>query len=251
MAKTLGGVMFIKDGVKFDYCFQESINCLCELCDQVSVVGIESEDNTIELLNALSEKHNNLYVTVIGAEEWEKQKGREKLAYFQNLSLSFLDTDWYFLLQADEILTEESFEWIRKAIADHRNESYLCSRINLWGDCNHFINVNIYRQPCSIVVNRLAKVNKKSIGDGESIDALASLEYVAKIDIIHYGFVRKKEIMKSKVMNMQESVFRISHDPKLDQSETFNSELWFKGDELWPINFKHPKWIKNWVKNRP
>ncbi len=250
--KTLGGVMFVINGVKYDYCFIESIECLCDLCDQVSVVGIESEDNTIELLNELSEKHNNLYVTVVGREEWEKQKGREKLAYFQNLALSFLDTDYYFLLQADEILTEESFEFIRKAINDSRPESFLCGRINLWGDCNHYINVPISKQPCNIVVNRLAKIDKKSYGDGESIDAKASLEFVNNITIIHYGFVRKRAIMKDKVIHLQEDVFALGfHDPKLDESEEFNSKLWFDGAQLSKINFNHPKYIKKWVKDRP
>lgn len=253
MAKTLGGAMFVKDGVKYDYCFQESISCLCDLCDEVSVVGIESEDDTIELLHDLARKRKNLSLIIVAAEEWEKQKGKEKLAYFQNLAASCLGTDWYFLLQADEVLTEGSFKYIRRAIEDHRQESFLCKRVNLWGDCGHYINVPINKQPCSIVVNRLAKAGKKSHGDGESIEARASLEFINNITIMHYGFVRKREVMKSKIINMQEGVFQIDHDPKLDQGDIFDSSLWFKGSELSPINslFKHPKWISEWIKTRP
>lgn len=249
-AKTLGGVIFGIDCIKYDYCIEEAIQCLQELCDEVVVLDAGSSDGTVELIK----KYENEKTTIVGLDrsEWEKQKGREKLAYFQNLALSFLSADYYFLLQADEIITEDSFQWIRKAISDPRNESYLCSRINLWGDCDHYINVPISSQPCSTVVNRLAKIDKKSYGDGESIDAKGSLEYVNKIQIVHYGFVRKKEVMKSKVYNMQESVFELGHhDPKLDQSDTFDSTLWFKGKDLSPINFKHPKWVKNWVLNRP
>lgn len=249
MANSLGGVIFCIDAIRYDYCIEESIQCLKDLCDEVVVLDAGSNDGTVDLLK----KHEDDKTTIVFMDrsEWDKQKGREKLAYFQNMALSFLSTDYYFLLQADEIIHERSFPAIREAINDPRNESYVCTRINLWGDCDHYINVSINRQPCSTVVNRLAKVKYKSFGDGESIDAIASLQFVNRIKIVHYGFTRKKEVMKAKVMNMQESVFQISHDPKLDESEIFNSELWFKGHELSPITFKHPKYIKEWVKTRP
>jgi len=250
MGKTLGGVMFIKDGVKYDYCFQESIRCLCDMCDQVSVVGIESEDNTIELLYDLGKEYNNLFVTVLSVEEWNKQKGREKLAFFQNLALSFLDTDYYYLQQADEITHEAGFEIIREAIAEGE-EAYYIRRVNMWGDCNHCLIVPEERQPCSTKVIRLAKTKYISIGDGESIDAPAVDKYLSGIYMRHYGFVRKREVMKDKVINMQENVFELGfHDPKLDQSEIFKSELWFSGKDLNPTFF-HSKYIQKWVLDRP
>lgn len=246
---TLGGVIFCIDAIRFDYCIEESIQCLKELVDELVILDAGSDDGTIELLKKYEDEKTQL--VLLDRVEWEKQKGREKLAYFQNLALSFLNTDWYFLLQADEIITEDSFQYIREAIQHPFQDSYLCKRVNLWGDCNHYINVPISRQPCSIVVNRLARTDKKSHGDGESIDARASLEFINKITIVHYGFVRKREVMKSKIINMQEGVFQIDHDPKLDQSDMFNSELWFSGAQLSKIDFKHPKWISKWAKTRP
>lgn len=65
------------------------------------------------------------------------------------------------------------------------------------------------------------------------------------------GFVRNKNVMKAKVINMQENVFGIDHDPKLDKSDVFDSELWFSGNELSPITEEHPKFIKDWIKTRP
>jgi glycosyltransferase involved in cell wall biosynthesis len=249
MAKTLGGVIFCIDAIKFDYCIEESIQCLKELCDQVVVLDAGSNDGTVELLKKYEDDKTT--IVFLDRAEWDSIHGKEKLAHFQNKALSFLETDWYFLLQADEIVSEGSFRFIREAIEDHRNQSYLCSRINLWGDCNHYINVQIGQQPCSTVVNRLARVDKKSYGDGESIDAIASVFYENKIKIVHYGFVRKKEVMKAKVMNMQDGVFEIPHDPKLDRSDVFDSTMWFSGDQLSKIYFKHPKWIREWAEARP
>lgn len=247
--KKLGGVIFCIDAIKYDYCIEESIQCLKELVDETVILDAGSNDGTVELLKKYED--DNTHLVLLDRSEWEKQKGREKLAYFQNMALSFLSTDYYFLLQADEIITEESFPYIRQALRNPSPESYICKRINLWQDCDHYINVPVNRQPCSLMVNRLAKTDKKSYGDGESIDARGSMEFINNITIVHYGFVRKKEVMKSKIINMQEGVFQISHDPKLDQSEIFNSELWFKDKELSKINFEHPKWIKNWVNQRP
>lgn len=247
--KKLGGVLFIKDGIKYDYCYRESISCLQAFCDEVIVIDAGSEDGTKEDLLSLSSETT----TIISAEKelWHKLHGREKISYYQNFALSFLNTEYYFLLQGDEIVHENSFEYIRMAITG-RDEAYFCSRINLWGDCNSYINVPENRQPCSTKVIRLAKTKYESVGDGEGIEAPANNNFTDNILIYHYGFVRKKEVMKSKVINMQENVFELGHhDPKLDKSEIFDSKLWFSGDELSHIQTAHPKFIQDWIKERP
>lgn len=247
--KTLGGVLFIRNGEQFDYCYRQAIDCLYQLCDKVVILDAGSDDGTADILKEY--ECENIMVICLGEEEWGKQQGREKLSYFQNLALAFLDTDYYFLLQGDEIIHQDSFSFIREAI-ETGEDGIVCKRINLWRDCNSYINVPENRQPCSTHVIRLAKTNFKSVGDGESISANAISKYVNNIRIYHYGFVRKKEVMRGKVINMQKNVFQLSnYDPKLDQSEIFNSELWFSGEELSPITEEHPTFIKEWIKKRP
>lgn len=249
MSKTLGGILFIRNGEQYDYCYRQAVDCLYQLCDKVVVLDVGSDDGTAEILREY--ECENIMVISLDKSEWDKQQGREKLAYFQNLALSFLDTDYYFLLQGDEILHEDCFYSVREAI-ETGEEAFICSRINLWGDCNKFINVPANKQPCSTKVIRLAKTKYKSVDDGESISANAISRFSEDIRIYHYGFVRKKEVMKEKVINMQENVFQLGyHDPKLDQGDVFNSELWFGGNELSPITESHPKFIKEWVKTRP
>jgi len=36
--KTIGGSTFVWNGVKQDYCFIETLNCLYDLCDEISIV---------------------------------------------------------------------------------------------------------------------------------------------------------------------------------------------------------------------
>lgn len=244
---TLGGIMFIRNGEQYDYCYREAIVCLQALCDSVVVLDAGSDDGTAEMLQQYEDQ--NTMVICLGKDEWDKQQGREKLSYFQNLCLSFLDTDYYFLLQADEIIHEDSFPSIREAI-NTGWEAFYCTRINLWRDSKSYINVPDDRQPCSTKVIRLAKNKYKSVGDGESIEAIADPSLIEEIRIYHMGFVRNKNIMKAKVVNMQENVFGIDHDPKLDKSDIFDWSLWFNESEHSPIREELPMFITKWAAER-
>lgn len=251
---TLGGIIFIRNGDMYDYCYRESIACLQALCDKVVVLDAGSTDGTAEVVQQYEDQ--NTTVICLGEEEWDKQQGREKLSYFQNLALSFLDTDYYFLLQGDEILHESCFQAVREAI-ETGADCVFVKRINLWRDCNSFINVEHNRQPCGTSIIRLAKTKYKSVGDGECIensrtDNIGYVGHHNQIRIYHYGFVRKREVMKEKIINMQENVFQLGlHDPKLDGGDVFDSELWFSGNELSPITEEHSKFIKSWAISRP
>lgn len=250
---TLGGSLFIRNAIQWDYNVCESIECLLELCDEVFVCDAGSDDGTLSMILERFSEHPKFFFLALSPSEWEEQKGSQKLAYFTNKAIEYLTTDWNINLQADEIIHESSFPWIRQAINEGKHESYLCKRINLWGDCNHYVDVPQERKPCSDVVLRLAKTKYRSAGDAESLETPeCSDKYIENIRIFHYGFVRKKEVMKGKIINMQEGVFAMdSHDSKLDNMQVFDSTAWFKGDDLKPLTEPHPKYISEWIKTRP
>lgn len=245
---TLGGSTFIKNGLTYDYNFIETIDCLLEFCDQVAVVDAGSTDGTKEMI--LEKYGNNPKVKIWCFEPsiWDTIAGKEKLVYFTDRAIDLLTTDWNFYLQCDEILHEKSYEFVRRAI-ELPNESYLCRRINLWK--NPFLQLNVpqNRMPCSDIVLRLAKVKYKSYGDAESLCTdSTSDKFIDAIKIFHTGFVRKREVMKAKIHNMQVGVFGMSnHDPKLDLEETFNPNLWFSDEDLKPITEPLPKIIQKWA----
>lgn len=252
--KTLGGSIFVRDGIKFDYNFTESIDCLLEFCDQVAIVDAGSSDGTKELL--LEKYSNNRKVRLWCFEStiWNTIEGKEKLVYFTDRAIDLLSTDWNFYLQADEILSEKSYEYVRQAIESSKYDSFLCRRINLWKSPFLKINVPQHRQPCSEIVCRLAKTKYKSYGDAESLrtdGATCGHDFVEAIKIFHMGFVRKREVMKSKIENMQINVFGMANaDDKLYQADGFNPDLWFSHTELEPIKEPLPKIIQTWAMNR-
>ena len=247
---TLGGFLFVRNGIEYDYNYEESILSLLQFCDKVSVVDAGSDDGTKERLIELELSYPKLFVTYLTKQEWLSQHGKEKLNYFQNIALKKLDTDYQFLCQADEIVHESSYNKIREAMATG-GDGFLCHRINLWGSAFTELNVPADRMPCSPYVIRLTKTGYLTYGDGESINCLSTFDFANHIEIWHYGFVRKIDVMKSKVINMQKSVFEMNdYDPKLDLSETFNWRLWFSEDDLTLIKKEHPVIMHDWIKKR-
>jgi glycosyltransferase involved in cell wall biosynthesis len=249
---TLGGSQFCRNAITYDYCFLESIENLLAFCDKVSVVDAGSTDGTDIILHDLEAKHKNLSVLYLEPEAWEKTKGmgREKLCVFTDMAIERLDTDYNYYQQSDEITHEKSFDAIRKAM-EVNAESYMISRINLWATPYLKLNVPQNRLPCSTQIIRLAKTKYRSIGDAESLNAQCIMDYVDEIRMYHMGFVRKREVMKEKIINMQCGVFEMEHyDDKLDKSEYFNPYAYFEEKDLAPISEPLPNIIQHWAFER-
>jgi hypothetical protein len=247
MSKTLGGFMFMKSAKKYDYCYVQAVQSLSECCDKVSIIYFD-DDCDIEDIQMLGAE--NITYHRMEEHSWDYLKGKTKISVFQNIAAMFLDTDYQLLVQADEVMHPDSYLAIREAI-ETDGDGFLCERVNLWGSPNTRLVVPQQRQPCSTFVNRLTKRGFLCYDDGENIGSPTTLEFANRIKIIHYGFVRKKEVMKAKIINMQEGVFAMGHhDPKLDGSDIFDSTLWFSGDDLAPIDFEHPSFMQKWVAER-
>jgi glycosyltransferase involved in cell wall biosynthesis len=250
MSKKLAGTLFVYNGQSQDYCYLESTQSLLEFCDRVFVVDAGSTDDTlIRLLGICNDK---LEIIAKHNKDWQEQVGREKLSHFTNIAIHIAQQQGYeysFNLQADEIIHEDSYEWIHKAINDNK-EGYLCTRINLWGTPYHEVNVPYNRMPCSPQIVRLAKTYCRSVGDAESVAAQFNTEYVDKIRIYHMGFVRHKREMVKKCNHIQKEVFLIEPDEKLKGMEVFEPEKWFAPEDLKPISEPLPKIIQKWAEER-
>lgn len=253
--KQLAGTMFVRNGIQYDYCFMEAIESLLDLCDAVYVCDAGSNDGTLEMLRAIDHPKFNLIER--DDIEWRRQSGRgcSKLCYFTDIAIEAAERDGYkynIYCQADEVIHEKSFKHIRKA-CQLGFEGYMISRINLWGSPYYQLDVTQDRLPCSKEVIRLAKTKYRSIGDAESLNVPhVNLMFINDIRMYHMGFVRDREKMVDKSINMQENIFEMdSHDPKLDEGPMFNPNLWFNVfKDLKLINEPLPKTVKSWAANR-
>lgn len=245
----LGGTLFVYNGISQDYCFKEAIECLRDLCDVVVILDAGSTDGTQEVLKEITP---DCTLILMNGEEWAMQNGREKLNYFTNLAIDRLPiVDYHFNLQADEIIHEDSFPHIRKAM-ETGADGFLTRRHNLWMDPYHQLNVVQSRKPCSTEIIRLAKPSHLSVGDGESLEcAPYNLDFLDKIEIFHMGYVRDPHIMKKKVIHMQEEVFQMGqHDKKLDLSDKFEPMDYFNETDIIPIRKPLPKYVQAWAEKR-
>ena len=88
MNRTLGGFQFVMNGCKYDYCFKESIECMLAFCDTVSVLVVDTGDNTANIVRELERKHKSLIVHYMPESAYDLMKGfgKLKLTIFQNLA---------------------------------------------------------------------------------------------------------------------------------------------------------------------
>lgn len=256
MAKSLGGSTFIYNGISQDYCFLETLDCLYELCDEISVVHGGTDDTTKlihEWIDSKSWVNKKIHDCPIFQREWEAQKGREKLSYFSNLAIDMLSTDWNIYLQCDEILHERSFPYVREAI-EHDIDSYLMKRYNMWRDAVSHLVVEQARKPCSTEVIRLARTEYRCFNDAESI--MAPFTHYLHIpdkpkgfepmEIYHVGFIRDevKHVVKAK--NVLVDIFGMEMDRRFGNKFDYRN-FPFTDDDIQPVPLPVPKFIKQWL----
>lgn len=249
---NLCGVILAKDCIKYDYSIKESILSMLGVCDYVIVAYVYSEDGTLDEI--LSIDADNIKILYLTEEDWNFYQDKHRLSYLTNAAIQEADRmgfTYCLSIQADEILHEDSYKSIREAVQSNY-EAFLINRINLWKDCNHQLNVPQDRKPCSTEVIRLAKSCYRTYDDAESFYAPANY-IIDDAFIFHYGFVRKKEVMKDKIINMQCGVFGMAdYDQMLNKCEVFNPNLWFNPEtDLIKIQMEHPKVMQKWILSRP
>lgn len=242
--KKLAGVMFVRLGIALDYCFEASIKSMQSVCDTVIVTYCDSSDGTLEALKSIG---GNLVILCCGEDVWQSQKGKEKLSYFQNVSIDYAEKNGYeyvLLVQADECLHEDSIPYIKRAL-ELKEEAYFVSRYNLWGSYETMLNVPQNRKPCSTCVNRLFKSNYRTVDDGENAATNgASLDFINLIEIFHCGFVRDPKKHIAKIKEIQGNIFGMTYDSRADLKDEFDWRDWgFTENDLIHIPKPLPKFI--------
>lgn len=258
---TLGGSTMVWNAIEQDYNIIECLNCLLELCDELSV-AVGGDDGTRRLVGDWVDDMPLFYPTKkihcywITQEEWDSQQGREKLSYFSNKAIELLTTDFLYYQQADEVTHESSFPFIRQAIEEGQ-EGFIVTRFNLWASPFSMLDVDQNRKPCSTEVIRLTKTKYRCISDAESVGIpdwpnVVSFKYLHDIKIYHMGFVRDKYKHLTKIKHIQEKVFLWDVDKRIhDNTDGFQPWKWgFTPKDVVPIKEKLPKFIEEWAKDR-
>jgi len=250
---SIGGSLFVHNAVEFDYCIREAVASLVPFCDEIVILDAQSTDDTLIILREIESKHDQ--VRVIEGANWECADDKTRLPMLANEAKSYLNTDWHFMLQADEVIHESSIPAILEFARIGEYDSCTVTRLNLWGDFDTYIRPGSAAQPCSWQVVRYGRLNLDAYGDAESFmhGYKHSEDLINEITIFHYGFLRNN--MCNKVISMQSWFWGKGAQPderyvKMREQGRFDPYSITSKSELIPIPMPHPKVMGKWIWER-
>ena len=191
------GFTLLRNGIKYDYPFRESLRSLSALCETVYVALGKSEDGTEA---ALAEFSNVKIIPTV----WDETFRKSGLILSQqtNIALEALRKNhqkgWAFYLQADEVLSEKDFPRIRGDLEKAEQEG--CDALSLrylhFWQSHHKIAVGKRWYPQEI---RAVKLDSsiQSYGDAQSFQGWAK-RFESDAFVFHYGHVREAAAYEQK-----------------------------------------------------
>lgn len=195
---NLYGFTLLRNGIKYDYPFRESLHSLCLLTGEVHLALGDSDDGTEKALAAFL----NLKITPT---LWDENMRKSGLILSQqtNIALDALRKEhksgWGIYLQADEVLDEKEFDRIRADLAQAEREG--CDAVafrylHFWQSHDR-IAVGKKWYPQEIRAIRL-DAPVESYGDAQSFRG-AKKVFQSDAHVFHYGHVREAGAYQKKL----------------------------------------------------
>ncbi len=192
----LFGFTLLRNGLKYDYPFPESLESLTGLCEQVHLALGDSDDGTEKELHSPKIK--------IIPTKWDetKRKGGIILSEQTNIALESLESEqqhaWGIYLQADEVIGEFDFEKIRAdiAAADQAGCDAVSFRYLHFWQAYDQLAINARWYPQEIRAIKLG-YGIRSYGDAQSFTGFKK-RFESDATIFHYGHVREASAYERK-----------------------------------------------------
>jgi glycosyltransferase involved in cell wall biosynthesis len=242
----VSGFSFVRNAVKFDYPFLESISSILPLCDEFVVAVGTSDDDTLERLRSFGSPKIRIIETV-----WDESErsGGKVLAQQTNIALEQVTGDWAFYLQADEVVHENDLPVIERAMKENLNRSHieglLFNYLHFYGSYAYVgASRRWYRREIRIIRNG---IGARSWGDAQGFRIDNRKMRVKQIDasIYHYGWVKPPTVQMLK----QQTFNRLWHDDGWVK-EHVGSQAEFdysNGGTLKPFRGTHPQVMRERV----
>jgi glycosyltransferase involved in cell wall biosynthesis len=196
------GFTIVRNGVKFDYPFIESVKSVLPLCDEMVVAVGNSEDETLEMVRGIESSKIRIIQTV-----WDDslREGGRVLAVETDKAKAAIsaDTDWCIYIQADEVLHEKDYPAIRKAMEENldnkRIDGLLFDHLNFYGSFDYIADSRKWQYKQIRIIRNDKAIT--SFRDAISFMKNGKRLKVKKTDatVYHYGWVKKPEAMQKKL----------------------------------------------------
>ena len=204
----LFGFGIIKNGVKFDYPFKESIRSMSSLVEKIYFNVGDCEDNTLEEIQKLNiELEGKIHIL---EKSWPQMSKGHVLSEMTNYALKNLESStsdlkeaWGIYLQSDEVFSEKETEIILNDISKANSQGYDSIRfryLHFWQNHQSIaINKNWY--PHEIRAIKL-NVGIESWGDAQGFRNQQKT-FDSNCHVFHYGHVRTPKAYREKMHAMQ------------------------------------------------
>ncbi len=235
---NIEGITFIRNGIKLGYPFQESMNSMAPLVNNIYVAVGDSEDETRNLVSQIPK--SKIFDTV-----WDLSPRRGLILSEQTnfIKEKALDADFLIYLQADEVLHEDDYEIIKRDLVrakEQKADGILFNYIHFYGNTNTVqYTCTTYRREIRIIAPHLV-----SVGDAQSFkraDGSKPRVIHSKARIFHYGWARMENLMVDKTKALDS----LYNDNKNEHSAKFKRLI-----GLYPFELSHPKVMENWIKTQ-
>ncbi len=201
----VSGFTFIRNGIKYDYPFEESIRSLLPLVDEL-IVGVgKSEDETLAKVLAIKDKKIKVFEST-----WDEnlREGGKVLAVETDKAKAQVanDSDWLIYLQTDEVIHEKYYETIRTAMQnylnDNRVEGLLLHYKHFYGSYDYYADgVKWYNKEIRIIRNN-PLIHSYKDAQGFRLEGRKLLVKLIPAFIYHYGWVKNPVNMFQKHTDM-------------------------------------------------
>ena len=209
-AVVISGFTYVRNGFTFGYPFLESMKSILPLVDELVVAVGNSTDGTREAVEALHPDKIKIIDTV-----WDDnlREGGKIFAQQANIALDNCKGKWAFHIQADELIHENDYETIKKAIAvadkNEEIEGILFDFLNFYGGFHHIGATRKWHRKEVRIVRNIPTI--RSYRDSQGFRKYNSIQewnsgakgrslnvlYV-QVPFYHYSYARKPQLMQKK-----------------------------------------------------
>lgn len=248
----VAGFIFIRNAVKYDYPVREAIQSILPLCDEVYVNIGNSQDETEELIRSINSPKIR-----IGHSVWDDSlvEGGRVLAVETDKAFDRIppDADWCIYIQGDEVLHEQDYPVIRKAMEENLNDLRVEGLLLKY---RHFFGSYDYVGDSRKWYNREIRVIRndkriRSYRDAQGFRKENRKLQVKLVDayVYHYGWVRHPHQQLKKQIDFEKwwSHDRWSREVAMNKTEAFDYEM---ADSLQKFEGTHPRVMEELIRRK-
>ncbi|MGE3728174.1 MAG: glycosyltransferase [Candidatus Sericytochromatia bacterium] len=247
----LSAYSYLKNGIKFDYPFRESIRSVIALCDQfVICYATDSEDETQRELQALAAEFSQ--IELYPSEVWRHNRGHEGevIRKAAEEAMGFCKGEWLWHVQADEVYHEDDLPLLREQLYSagaERVDAFRFRVLHFYGNYGTLIKESAqeigWYQRCIRLSRRGKAQHIKDAWTQILNPGDPGLVKDLEIRIFHYGHVRESEAMRIKMGYMEKLYAPLPENYEICPSGEFIYDRIPSG-YLSPFGGTHPQHLR-------